>query len=120
MKALIETANRRTERVFLVGLDLKSRSTWDLQDSLAELSELAITAGAEVVGDGTQRLEAPLASTFIGRGKADEFAHYCRGQDVDTVIFDDELSPAQSRNLEKVFEKLVISEGITAREERER
>src|SRR6266852_9800995 len=48
-------------------------------------------------------MAAPCAATFIGRGKADEFAHYCRCQDVDTVIFDDELSAAQSRNLEKVF-----------------
>jgi len=103
LKALIETATKRTERVFLVGLELKSRSTWDLQDSLNELSELAATAGADVVGNGTQKLEAPVAGTFIGKGKADEFSRYCRSQDVDTVIFDDELSAAQSRNLEKVF-----------------
>jgi GTP-binding protein HflX len=46
---------------------------------------------------------APCAATFIGKGKADEFAEHCRRADVDTVIFDDELSPAQSRNLERVF-----------------
>ncbi len=103
MKALIETATKRTERVFLVGLELKSRSSWALQDSLNELSELADTAGADVVGNGIQKLERPVAGTFIGPGKAEEFAQYCRGADVDTVIFDDELSPAQNRNLEKVF-----------------
>ena len=103
MKALIETSTKRTERVFLVGLELKSRSSLDLQDSLAELSELAATAGAEVVGTGIQKLEAPVAGTFIGTGKADEFAGFCRERDVDTVIFDDELSAAQSRNLENVF-----------------
>lgn len=103
MKALIETANRRTERVFLVGLELKSRSALDLQDSLNELSELASTAGADVVGTGIQKLERPIAGTFIGPGKAKEFALHCRAEDVDTVIFDDELSPAQSRNLENVF-----------------
>lgn len=108
MKALIETANQRTERVFLVGLELKSRSAPDLDDSLGELSQLAETAGAEVVGNGRQRLEAPQAATFIGKGKADEFAQLCRGQDIDTVIFDDELSPAQSRNLERVFECKVL------------
>jgi GTP-binding protein HflX len=108
LKALIETITKRTERVFLVGLDLKSRSTWDLEDSLDELQQLARTAGAEVIGNGTQRLEAPVASTFIGKGKATEFAHLCRGSDVDTVIFDDELSAAQSRNLEKVFECKVL------------
>jgi len=94
--------------VFLVGLERKSRSSLDLADSLSELSQLAETAGAEVVGNGTQRLEAPQSATFIGRGKADEFAKLCRGQDVDTVIFDDELSPAQSRNLETVFECKVL------------
>jgi GTP-binding protein HflX len=103
LKALIETRNRRTERVFLIGVELKSRSGWDTQDSLEELSQLAGTAGAEVVGDGLQKLASPCAATFIGRGKADEFADYCRRAEVDTVIFDDELSPAQSRNLEKVF-----------------
>ena len=108
MKALIETATRRTERVFLVGLEFKSRTTWNLQESLEELSELAATAGAEVVGNGTQKLETPVAATFIGPGKANEFAKYCRSHDVDTVVFDDELSPAQSRNLERVFECKIL------------
>jgi GTP-binding protein HflX len=108
LKALIETANRRTERVFLVGLELKSRSLWDLEDSLDELGQLARTAGAEIVGQGSQKLEAPVAATFIGTGKAEEFARLCRGADVDTVIFDDELSAAQSRNLEKVFECKIL------------
>lgn len=78
------------------------------RDSLEELSELAATAGGEVIGDGIQKLEAPNASTFIGKGKADEFAQLCRREHVDTVIFDDELSPAQSRNLEKVFNCKVL------------
>jgi len=103
LKALIETSRKRPERVFLVGLELKSRSSWEIADSLDELQELACSAGAEVIGNGTQKLEAPVAGTFIGTGKADEFAGHCRVQDVDTVIFDDELSPAQSRNLERVF-----------------
>jgi len=73
-----------------------------------ELHELASSAGAEVVGNGKQKLEAPVAGTFIGTGKADELAGHCREQDVDTVIFDDELSPAQSRNLERVFNCKVL------------
>jgi len=87
---------------------LKSRTSWEVRDSLVELAELAVTAGGEVVGDGTQKLETLAAATFIGSGKADEFARQCRRQDVDTVIFDDELSPAQSRNLERVFECKVL------------
>jgi GTP-binding protein HflX len=103
LKALIETRNRRTERVFLVGVELKSRQSRDVDDSLTELAELATTAGGEVVGDGIQKLATPCAATYIGKGKAEEFAKHCQGADVDTVIFDDELSPAQSRNLEKAF-----------------
>jgi GTP-binding protein HflX len=102
LKALISTT-KRTERVFLIGLELKSSSSWKTRDSLDELSELAATAGGAVVGEGTQKLEAPVAGTFIGTGKAAEFAEFCRQNEVDTVVFDDELSPAQSRNLEKVF-----------------
>jgi len=108
LKALISTSNKRTERVFLVGAELKSRAAWEVRDSLDELAELAASAGGEVVGDGTQRLEAPVASTYIGSGKADQFAQHCRQNDVDTVIFDDDLSPAQSRNLERVFDCKVL------------
>jgi len=70
---------------------------------MEELAELAATAGAEVVGTGTQKLEAPVAGTFIGPGKAQEFAARCRDQKIDTVVFDDELTPAQGRNLENIF-----------------
>jgi len=103
LKALIETRNTRPERVFLVGAEFKSRHGADTHDSLAELGELAATAGGEVVGDGRQKLDAPAPATFIGKGKAEEFADFCKRQDVDTVIFDDELSPAQIRTLEKIF-----------------
>jgi GTP-binding protein HflX len=108
LKALIETRNTKTERVFLVGVEPKSRNGWQTRDSLEELAELAATAGGEVVGEGLQKLESPNAATFIGKGKADEFSALCRRLDVDTVIFDDELSPAQSRNLEKIFNCKVL------------
>jgi len=108
LKALIETRNRRTERVFLVGVELKTRASNGTEESLEELAELATTAGGEVVGEGIQKLAALCASTYIGKGKADEFADHCRKGDVDTVIFDDELSPAQSRNLERVFNCKVL------------
>jgi GTP-binding protein HflX len=103
LKALIETRKTRPERVFLVGVELKSRNHADTRDSLAELGELAATAGGEIIGDGLQKTESLNPATFIGKGKAAEFADFCRRQDVDTVIFDDDLSPAQSRNLEKIF-----------------
>jgi GTP-binding protein HflX len=91
---------------------LKSRTTWEVRDSLDELAELATTAGAGIVGDGTQKLEAPAAATFIGSGRAEEFARHCKRHDVDTVIFDDDLSPAQSRNLERVFECKVLDRTV--------
>ncbi len=94
--------------MFLIGVELKQRTALETSDSLAELAELAETAGGAVVGEGTQRMEAPVAATFIGTGKAEEFARECRADNVDTVIFDDELSPAQSRNLELVFECKVL------------
>ncbi len=84
-------------------MELKSRSETDTQESLAELGELATTAGGEVIEQGTQKLESLNAATFIGRGKAGEWGDFCQRHEVDTVIFDDELSPAQSRNLEKIF-----------------
>ena len=90
-------------RVLLIGVELKSRSAADLSESLAELAELATTAGTEIIGQGIQKLAAPVAATFIGPGKAGEFATTCKANDVDTVIFDDELTPAQTRNLEKIF-----------------
>ena len=108
MKSLIDTANRPTERVFLVGAEFKGRTQWDVSDSLDELAELAATAGATVVDRGTQRLEKPVAATYIGPGKADEFALYCKTDNIDTVIFDDELAPAQGRNLERIFDCKVL------------
>ena len=90
-------------RVFLIGVELKSRTAADLSESLAELAELATTAGTEIIGQGVQKLATPVAATFIGPGKAGEFAESCKANEVDTVIFDDELTPAQTRNLEKIF-----------------
>lgn len=94
--------------MFLVGVEWKSKSVWETQDSLDELGELVTTAGGVVTGNGTQKLESPVAATYIGSGKASEFAAQCHAQEVDTVIFDDELSPAQTRNLERMFECKIL------------
>jgi len=103
LKALVSKSNTRTARVFLVGVELKSRTAADVRESLDELEELAETAGAQIVGEGVQKMAAPVAATYIGPGKAAEFAAICKQGEVDTIIFDDELSPAQTRNLEKIF-----------------
>lgn len=103
MKSLIQTRDTRSIRVFLVGVELKSRSTADVRESLDELEELAETAGTSIVGEGVQKMAVPVAATYIGPGKANEFAEYCKENEVDTILFDDELTPAQTRNLEKIF-----------------
>jgi len=108
LKALIETRNTRTERVFLVGVERQNHDRTALRDSLTELGELTTTAGGEVIGDGIQKMESLSPATFIGKGKAEEFAKFCETNDVDTVIFDDDLSPAQCRNLEKIFECKIL------------
>ena len=103
MKSLIQTRDKRSIRVFLIGVELKSRTAADVRESLDELAELAETAGTQIIGEGVQKMAVPVAATYIGPGKAEEFAKHCKENDVDTIIFDDELSPAQTRNLEKIF-----------------
>jgi GTP-binding protein HflX len=108
LKSLVENRSTRPERVFLVGVERQNHDRAALRDSLAELGELTETAGGEVVDTGIQKMESLSPATFIGKGKAEEFADFCRRQDVDTVIFDDDLSPAQCRNLEKIFECKIL------------
>ncbi len=98
------------ERAFLVGVEWKSMpqgdyapDAWSAADSLAELAQLARTAGMEVIGQITQRLDKPRVDTFIGRGKAEELAETLRMFEADAVIFDDELSPRHQRELERIF-----------------
>ena len=89
------------ERAILVGVDL-GHSEWSCEESLAELARLAETDGAEVVLTLSQRLDAPVPKTFIGKGKVEELCSYVRNLEADVVIFDDELTPSQQANLEKI------------------
>lgn len=97
---------QRREKAILVGVDRPCLS-WPIESSLAELERLADTAGADVVGIVTQKLESPNPRTFVGSGKAEEIAQLCRANSADLVIFDDELTPSQQSNLEKVVGKNV-------------
>jgi GTP-binding protein HflX len=81
---------------------------WSVEDSLSELGTLARTAGAEVVGTMTQRLRHPDVATYIGKGRAQELCDTEKELGFDIVIFDDELSPSQQRNLEKMLHARVI------------
>jgi GTP-binding protein HflX len=106
---MIETRpNKTQERALLIGLEKEGVSKWDLQDSLDELRELANSAGAEVVDTVTQKLQKPTAPYYIGRGKAESIKDSCQDRHVTSVIFDDELSPAQGRNLENLFARKVL------------
>lgn len=97
-----------TEKTILVGLEHDGVSRWDLEESLAELRELAATAGAAVVDVVTQKLQHPTAPYYIGKGKAEEVALRCSESGAGSIIFDDELSPAQGRNLENVTSKKIL------------
>lgn len=94
------------ERVALVGMQFyRNRGgRYALEDYLDELSMLAQTAGGEEVVRFTQNAQAPDPRTYVGRGKAEEIAVAVKEQEIDTVIFDDELSPSQQRNLEEALQ----------------
>ena len=92
----------------MVGLERPDDSKWDHAESLQELGELVKSAGGEVVDTMIQRRASPTAAYYIGPGKATELAALCKKENVGTVIFNDELSPAQSRNLEKVFDRKIL------------
>src|SRR5436190_12503940 len=106
---MFETRPKRNhERALLIGLEKQGVSKWDLRDSLEELAELATSAGAEVVDTVTQKLPKPTAPFYIGKGKAEAIKESIQQQRVTSVIFDDELSPAQGRNLENLLSRKVL------------
>ena len=85
-----------------------TRSPAAAEASLSELSLLADTAGADPVEAILQRRDRPDPATYIGRGKAEELHDVAEALDIDVVVFDDELSPAQQRNLEKLLGRDVV------------
>ena len=108
MKEIIDLSPPQ-ERAILVGAPLK-RGTGKLlvQEHLEELGRLADTAGAEVVGELTQQLDRPDSATYIGSGKLEELKELIADREATVVIFDDELTPAQGKNLEQALTKRVI------------
>lgn len=103
-KKLPEPTIPPRERAFLVGVEIKSRADLlSLEDSLVELALLADTAGLEVVGQASQRLDQPNPQTFIGPGKVEEIKALVEETQAQVVLFDEELSPRHLRELEKIF-----------------
>jgi GTP-binding protein HflX len=84
------------------------RDDWPIEESLAELERLAHTAEVEVVGYASQKLERPNPRTFIGRGKAESVAEMAREGGANMVIFDDELTPSQQLNIEKLLPEMRV------------
>lgn len=99
---------RFRERIVLVGVVSWPRTVDEVEASLDELSLLVDTAGADEVARIVQRRDAPDPATYIGRGKADELRRLSEEVDADTVVFDEELNPAQQRNLEGLLGRTAI------------
>ncbi|MDE2766064.1 MAG: GTPase HflX [Chloroflexota bacterium] len=94
-----------------MGVDVKGeRQSWEAEDSLRELAQLARAADAEVVGVATQQVPRRLP-TYVGKGKLEEIKALRRAAPFDTVICDDELTPTQQRNLEREFEAKRLGAG---------
>ncbi|MGE3621646.1 MAG: GTPase HflX [Acidimicrobiia bacterium] len=104
--SLIERAFR--EKIVLVGVTIPPESPDDTEASLDELSLLVDTAGADEVARVVQRRTSPDPPTFVGKGKAAELRDVALETDCDTVVFDNELSPAQQFNLEKLLGRTAI------------
>lgn len=101
---------QEAEKAILVGVALQSEgvSYEQMSEYLDELSFLAETAGAETVKIFTQNLAKPVHATFIGKGKLEEIKAYTDENEIDMIIFDDELSPTQLRNIEAIFQGIKI------------
>ena len=113
---MIIAAKTVTERAILVGADFRRRAPGSIsartgytpEESLEELAALARSAGAEVLDSVLQARHAPDSATLIGSGKVDELVLQVKALDADCVLFDQELTPTQQRNLEKQFEVKVL------------
>jgi GTP-binding protein HflX len=105
---LEETNVRRSRRAFLVGLILPGQPGYVVEEHLEELAQLADTAGAEVVGRAVQARKAPDPATAIGKGKAEEIAAAARELGAELLIFDDDLSGSQAKNLAELTKLLIM------------
>ncbi len=96
------------EKVLIVGVDLDRKTDIDIESSMNELKELVYAAGGVVLGDVVQNRDRIDSAYFIGKGKAQEIAMCCDELDIDTVVFNNELTGAQIRNLEEILNRKII------------
>ena len=94
--------NDKREKAFLVGVILKGSSRVQIEEQLEELKFLAYTAGADIIGKFTQNRSRPDPATFIGKGKAETIINQASELDCNLIIFNDDISPTQIKNLQKI------------------
>lgn len=104
---------KKTEKAVLVGLILPQQPEVKLNEYLDELEFLVLTAGGETLKRFVQRMDKPNGATFVGSGKLEDIKAFVKHMEVDMVVFDDELSPSQIRNLEKEFDNVKILDRTT-------
>lgn len=105
---MIEMNKQEVEKAILVGVKMPGTTSEMMEDHLSELELLADTAGAETILKMVQERNRPEPAFFIGKGKAEELKQLVELNEVNLVIFDDDLSPSQTRNLEKLIEKKIL------------
>lgn len=105
---MLDQKEMQYEKTILVGIINKSQDEEKSKEYLDELEFLTYTAGGEVLKRFTQKLEVQNPKTFIGTGKMEDVRNYVEEHEVDTAVFDDELSPAQQKNIEKILKCKVI------------
>ena len=105
---MIEKSSSALEKTVLVGIITINQSRKILEEYLDELSFLTFTAGGEVIKKFTQKMMSPDPKLFLGKGKMEELASYIKREDINSVIFDDELTPAQQLNIEKFLKCKII------------
>ena len=105
---MLEKDNKKIEKTVIVGIVTQKQDEDTLQEYLDELEFLTFTAGGEVVKRFSQKMERPNPKTFVGTGKIEEINQYVIENDVSTVIFDDELSPSQQKNISKIIDCKIL------------
>ena len=105
---MLEKEKINFEKTIVVGIVTKEQDETKLNEYLDELEFLTFTAGGEVVKRFWQKLEKPHPKTFLGTGKIEEIHRYIVENEISSVIFDDELSPAQQKNITKILDCKVL------------
>jgi GTP-binding protein HflX len=105
---MLEKDNKKIEKTVIVGIVTQKQDEDKLQEYLDELEFLTFTAGGEVVKRFSQKMERPNPKTFVGTGKMEEINQYVIENDISTVIFDDELSPSQQKNISKIIDCKIL------------